>query len=87
LQSDQDFEAIPEPWTDAVAYVATALAYESLQNLNFASYHWKQFYDFMGKYSDYARVARAPSPYQRRYLWWAAMIIPLLDLLRPALGA
>ena len=68
LENDQDFEAIPKPWTDAVPYFATHLAYLELQNLN-ASQYWMQLYDEMvHRYSAYARPGRAINPYGR----WAA---------------
>ena len=65
LATDQDYEAIPAPWTDSVAYFAAALCYEDLQNLNSANYYHTQFEKRLLNYSNYSRIGRAPNIYGR----------------------
>lgn len=65
LETDQDVEAIPLPWTDAVAFLATHYAYLQLQNLNAASYYFKLWEDMLHRYSAAARVSRRVNPYGR----------------------
>lgn len=68
LETDDDFEAIPRPWTDAVPYFAAHLAYLGLQNLNAAQYYMSLYDDMVHRYSAYARPGRHINPYGR----WAA---------------
>lgn len=65
LQTDQDYEAIPLPWTDAVAFLATHYAYLSLQNLNAANYYFGLFDKMMPTFSAGARPGRVTNPYGR----------------------
>jgi hypothetical protein len=65
LIDDQSVEAIPAPWTDAVPYFATKMAFEELQNLNAAKYYEDQFNRRALGYSNYARAGRATNPYGR----------------------
>jgi len=58
-------ETIPQPWTDAVAYFATAMAYMELQNLNHAKFYMEEFDKRTLGYSSYARPGRAVNPYGR----------------------
>lgn len=58
-------EAIPQPWTDAVQYMAVQLAFQELQNLNAASYYEKQFDKRTLGYSQTARPGRMTNPYGR----------------------
>jgi len=58
-------EAIPEPWTDAVQYMATQLAYQELQNWNAAKLYEQQFDKRTLGYSSNARPGRAVNPYGR----------------------
>ncbi len=66
LTSDQDFEAIPEPWTEGVPYLATAYAYQELQSFNNARFYMDFFEKFTLRYSVYARPRMIGSPYGRR---------------------
>jgi len=68
LQTDDDFEAIPLPWTDAVPYFAAHLAYLGLQNNNAAQYYLSLYDDMVHRYSAYARPGRKVNPYGR----WSA---------------
>lgn len=68
MEDDQDFEAIPKPWTDAVPYFAAHLAYLGLQNLNAAQYYMNLYDEMCKRYSTYARPGRAINPYGR----WSA---------------
>lgn len=65
LATDQDVEAIPAPWTDAIAYLAASFGYMQLQNLNYAKYYQQQFDEFVSRYSRYARPGRATNKYGR----------------------
>ena len=58
-------EAIPQPWTDAVPYMAALLAYMELQNLNMAKYYQTEFDRMTLGYSSQARPGRAINPYGR----------------------
>lgn len=65
LLTNQDAEAIPQPWADAVPYFAAHLAFAELQNLN-ASMAYLKLYDQMtARYSAYARPGRATNVYGR----------------------
>jgi hypothetical protein len=66
LTSDGSPEAIPEPWTDAVAYQAAAYAFQEMQNFNTARYYQDQFRDFVNRYGVYARPRMLISTYGRR---------------------
>lgn len=58
-------EAIPQPWTDAVQYMAAQLAFQELQNLNAATYYEKMFDKRTLGYSQTARPGRAVNMYGR----------------------
>ena len=68
LNDDDDYEAIPKPWTDAVPYFAAHLCYLGLQNLNAAQYYMNLYDEMVHRYSAYARPGRHINPYGR----WAA---------------
>lgn len=65
LTTDQSFEAIPQPWQDAIPWGAAALAFAELQNLNASEYYSKKFDDYIHKYSGIARPGRASNIYGR----------------------
>lgn len=65
LIDNRSVEAIPDPWTDAVPYFAASLAYEELQNLNYARYYMDKYDMMLGRYSIYARPGRMVNPYGR----------------------
>jgi hypothetical protein len=65
LTTDQDVEAIPDPWTEAVPYMAAHLAYLELQNLNAAEYYRKLFDSKMPMYRNAAQPGRNTNPYGR----------------------
>lgn len=58
-------EVIPQPWTDAVQYMAVQLAFQELQNLNAATYYEKQFDKRTLGYSQQSRPGRMTNPYGR----------------------
>ena len=68
LNTDDDFDALPRPWTDAVPYFAAHLSYLGLQNLNAAQYYMSLYDEMVHRYSAYARPGRQINPYGR----WAA---------------
>ena len=65
LNTNTDVEAIPKPWTDAVAYWAAYLSYLSIQNYNAARFYEDMFNRRVVAYSNYARPGRAVNPYGR----------------------
>jgi hypothetical protein len=65
LEDDQSVEALPDPWTDAVAYWAAMLSFQELQNLNAAKFYEDQFNRRCLGYSNYARAGRMINPYGR----------------------
>ena len=65
LITDLSVEALPDPWTDAVAYWAAHLCYLSLQNFNAAKFYEDMFNRRCLGYSNAARVSRAVNPYGR----------------------
>jgi hypothetical protein len=67
LIDDQSPEAIPAPWTETVPYMAASLAYQHLQNLNFARYSQDQDHGRVLRYSNAAHINRTPVIYSRRY--------------------
>jgi hypothetical protein len=58
-------ETIPQPWTDAVQYMAGQLAFQELQQFNAANYYEQQFDKRTLGYSTAARPGRAVNPYGR----------------------
>jgi hypothetical protein len=65
LVDDGSYEAIPQPWQDAVPYFATHLAYLELQNLNSAKFYLELYDNMVRRYSAYARPGRITNPYGR----------------------
>lgn len=65
LTSNTSVEALPEPWRQAVAKYAAYLAFQELQNLNYANWYLKQFTEFMHQYGAAARPGTTPNPYGR----------------------
>lgn len=65
LTTDQDYEAIPGPWTDSVPFLAAYYAYLELQNFNYAMGYKKEFDEWMGRQSKYAQPGRVTNPYGR----------------------
>lgn len=58
-------EAIPQPWTDAVPYMAVQLGFQELGNLNAARYYEMQFDKRTLGYSQQARPGRMTNLYGR----------------------
>ena len=65
LTTDQDFEALPQPWTEGVPYFAAHLAMLEMQNWNSARGYLELFDQFVHRYSTYARPGRVSNPYGR----------------------
>ena len=65
LEEDEDFEALPEPWTDAVPYFAAHMSYLELQNFNSARGMLELYKDMTGRYSSGARPRLLVNPYGR----------------------
>lgn len=65
LATNQDVEALPDPWTDAVPYFAAHLAFLELQQHNIARMYLDLFEKQMLGYSNAARVGRMINPYGR----------------------
>lgn len=65
LTNDNDVEAIPLPWTDAVPYFAAHLAFAEMQNLNASMAYLKLYDEMVHRYSVYARPGKTNNPYGR----------------------
>jgi hypothetical protein len=65
LVTNQSVEALPEPWTDAVALYAAHYFYLEAQNLNGAKGMLELYEKFAQRYSDYSRAGRLTNPYGR----------------------
>lgn len=65
LESDNDTEALPAPWTDGVPLFAAHLAFLELQNFNAARMYLDLFDQYMSRYGAYSRPTRAVNPYGR----------------------
>lgn len=63
LQANNDAEAIPLPWTDAVPFLAASYAFRELQNLNFAREYFETFQEFVKQNSASARPGRRINQY------------------------
>lgn len=65
LTTNDSEEVLPMPWADAVPYFSAALAFEEIQQLNFAKYYHDQYDKMAQRYSNYARPGRVVNPYGR----------------------
>jgi hypothetical protein len=65
LISDQSVEAIPEPWTDSVPFLAAYYCMLSLSNLNAARFYKEEFDNFVSRYSAGSRPGRTINYYGR----------------------
>lgn len=65
LETDQDVEALPDPWTECVVYFAAYLAYMSVQNMNAARTQLELFDRFINRAGYQSRPGRATNPYGR----------------------
>lgn len=65
LLTDLDYEAIPDPWTDAVGWFAAYLAYLEIQNANAAAGYLSLYEKFMSLYGAAARIGGTVNPYGR----------------------
>ena len=65
LIDNQSVEAIPQPWTDAVPYMAAHLAYLELQNFNAAKFMLDLYEKRALFYSQTTRIGRASNQYGR----------------------
>lgn len=65
LTTDEDFDALPEPWTQAVQYWGAYLSYMEMQNFNAARGMKAEFDEQMHRYGAYARPGRITNPYGR----------------------
>lgn len=65
LTTDGSPEAIEDPWTDAVPYMACYHAYLELQNFNAANFYLQMYDKWVERYSRYPRIGRVVNPYGR----------------------
>ena len=65
LVDDLSVEAIPEPWTDAVPYMAAHLAFLELGNMNNARMYLELYEKRALSYSQFTRIGRGSNPYGR----------------------
>ena len=66
LIDNQSFEAIPQPWTDAVPYMAAHLALIELQNYNAARFMMELYEKRALFYSQSVRIGRSINQYGRQ---------------------
>ena len=67
IEDDDDYEAIPLPWTECVPFYAAHLAFLEIQNLNSAMFYLQLYDNMVHRYSAYARPGRMTNPYGRGY--------------------
>jgi hypothetical protein len=65
LEDDEDFEALPEPWTDAVPFYAAWLSFLEIQNFNSARAMFDMYKEVTSRYSSGARPRLLVNPYGR----------------------
>lgn len=65
LEDDEDFEALTDPWTDAVPYFAAHMCYLELQNFNYAKGMLELYQQMTNRYSSGARPRLLINPYGR----------------------
>ena len=65
LQTNQDYEALPQPWQDAVVWPTCAFAMAELKNFNASNFYMGQYEKFLLKYSGAARIGGVINPYGR----------------------
>jgi hypothetical protein len=65
IRTDQDYDVLPDPWTNAVPYFALHLAFLELQKFNAANYYLDLFDKMLHRYSTYARPGMRVNPYGR----------------------
>jgi hypothetical protein len=65
LVDDTTYEAIPQPWQDAVKFLAAAYCYLDLQNLNTARAYMDLYDKYVSRFSSYAMPGRRLSQYGR----------------------
>lgn len=58
LTDNDSYEAIPQPWQDAVRFYAAAMCFLDIQNQNSARAYFQLFDDFMHRYGSYAMPGR-----------------------------
>lgn len=75
LETDQDHEAIPDPWTQAVPFLATHYAYLHLQNFNAAEYYRKMADNLLPMHRSAASPARRSNVYGRYLLPFAVFVL------------
>ena len=63
LTTDADYEAIADPWTDAVPFYAAFLSFMELQNHNAARSFLEIFDNRMQRFGGYVQPGRATNPY------------------------
>lgn len=79
LIDDLSVEAIPDPWTDAVPYMAVHLAFLELQNYNAARMFLELYEKRALSYSQFTRIGRGSNPYGRPV--WAGFMLGATALL------
>ncbi len=67
LVSNQNVDALPQPWSEAVPHFAAYLCYLELQSWNAARGQLALFDQFCTRYGSYARSGRQINPYGGKY--------------------
>lgn len=66
LQTDADYEAIGEPWSQGIPYLAASYCFEEAQAYNNSRYWADRAKEALPRYSAYARPRMIVTPYGRR---------------------
>lgn len=67
LTDDQSYEALPQPFTDLVPFMAAYFAMLELQNLNAARLYKEEFTDWCHRHASYSMPGRRSNPYGRPF--------------------
>ena len=67
LIDDLSVEVIPQPWQDAVPFLAAYYAFLEIQNMNSARLMQEQFDNWMHRYGSYTRPGKRSNPYGRPF--------------------
>lgn len=65
LETDQDVDVIPQPYTDAVPFLAAYYAANEMQAFNNARYFKNEFDEWVKRYGGYTLPGRVSNPYGR----------------------
>ena len=65
MRTDQDVEALPDPWTDLVPYFGAHLAFMEIQNRNASREMFELYLNMIARFNAAVRPGRRVNPYGR----------------------